>query len=205
MCNGCVEEQFVQVFLKLTRNTKPDCFPSPHRAGGMLHQSLGACCPPLHGHCTVPAQLLSAPPLRWCKTGARKQSRGTGRRERKDQLREHWIRQIHLMIKQTRLFAYKMQRHINLLGANCLLYSSWYCSSWLPNDKGTFRKRRKHFVPRLWEGSIHPPTTAGSRAHLSVRFGTETQAALGDMGNALHYKNKHLMKRNVYILPMPRG
>lgn len=134
---------------------------------------------------------------------ARKQSRGTGRR--KDQLCEHWIQQIHLMIKQTRLFAYKMQRHINLLGANCLLYSSWCCSSWLLNDKGTFRRRRKHFVPRLCEGSQHPPTTAGSRAHLSPRYGTVTQGALGDVGNALHYKNKHLMKQNVYILPMPTG
>lgn len=153
----------------------------------MLHQSLPTTGWALH-------RISTAPPLYWCKTGARKQSRGTGEKRKKNQLRECWIQKIHLMIKQTRLFAYKMQRHINLLGANCLLYSSWYCSSWLLNDKGTFRKRRKHFVPRLCEGSAHPPTTAESRAHLSARYGTETQGALSDMGNALHYKNKNLMK-----------
>lgn len=193
----------MQVFLKLTRNTNPDCSPNP--------RELGACCinrcPLLDGRCTVSARLL-------LYTGVKRvqesRAEAQGEKRKKNQLRECWIQKIHLMIKQTRLFAYKMQRHINLLGANCLLYSSWYCSSWLLNDKGTFRKRRKHFVPRLCEGSAHPPTTAESRAHLSARYGTETQGALGDVGNALHYKNKNLMKyrhssyaKRTYPCPMP--
>lgn len=43
MCNGCVEEQHVQVYLKLTMNTKPDTF----QVQGVLDASRVLCkCPP---------------------------------------------------------------------------------------------------------------------------------------------------------------
>lgn len=57
VCNGCVEEQHAQVYLKLTTNTKLDYFPSPGKSGEHCNHLDAS---PWQGAVQVPTQPLTS-------------------------------------------------------------------------------------------------------------------------------------------------